>query len=68
MVISKTYEFHCHFGLSALSGLTGLTKLNEYGNKLFIEMLVSAKGTRPGVVQGQLVQSNTQFIALFNNL
>ena len=55
MVISKTYEFHCHFGLSALSGLTGLTKLNEYGNKLFIEMLVSAKGTRPGVVQGQLV-------------
>lgn len=47
MIISKTYEFHCHFGLSALSGLTGLTELNEYRTKLFIEMLLSAKGTRP---------------------
>ena len=47
MIISKTYEFHCHFGLSALSGLTGLTELNEDRTKLFIEMLLSAKGMRP---------------------
>ena len=35
--MSKTYEFHRHFSLSALSGWTRLTELNIETTYLFVE-------------------------------